>query len=98
MSELRIRCINKDNGNHDNPHEAISKYGWINEANGNNDVSTRQTMISWLRKESNKAFVKDNSGNIAYCGIRKSIRGTEFLQTYSDGYYNDNLLSLPECK
>lgn len=93
---VKITCINKDHGNHENPHEAISHYGWLNENTGKLGRSDRQTMVDWV-KEGNKAYVKDNLGNIAYCYVRKSPRGVEFLQTYSDGTYTDNLLKLPEC-
>lgn len=29
---VRITCIHKSGGYHENPHEAISDFGWINEA------------------------------------------------------------------
>lgn len=95
MNKLRIRCINKDNGNHDNPHEAITHYGW-QEGNVYKKVD-RQTMVDWV-KDGNTVFVMDNAGNIAYCYVRISSAGTEFLQTYADGQYSDNLLRLPECR
>ncbi len=97
MSEVRIVCINKDGGNHNNPHEAISHYGWLNESTGKSGKETRPDMVAWVEK-GNTAYVKDNNGNTAKCGVRTSKNGIKFLQTYSDGYYNDNLLSLPECK
>jgi len=94
---VRIRCINKAHGHHENPHEAISHYGWINESNNESGKSERQCMVDWV-KQGNKAYVKDNLGNVAYCQVRRSSRGTEFLQTYADGKPTDNLLSLPECQ
>ena len=94
---VRITCINKDSGNHDNPHEAISHYGWINESTKEQGKNDRQSMVDWVKK-GNKAYVRDSDGNTAYCEVRKSSRGTEFLQTYADDKYTDNLLSLPECK
>lgn len=93
---VRIQCINKSEGDHDNPNEAISHYGWINEDTDEHGKSNRLTMVEWL-EEGNKAYVKDNNGNIAYCDVRTSKSGNKFLQTHSDGYYNNNLLSLPEC-
>jgi len=95
----RIVCIKKDNGNHSNPHEAVSSYGWIDE-NSSEDkasVTPRQIMVDWV-KQGNKAYVKDSSGNVAYCGVRTSSAGTEFLQTHADGKYTDNLLNLRECR
>ena len=96
MNQVRITCINKAGRDHDNPHEAISHYGWQNESNGKTGKSDRPSMVKWV-EEGNKAFVR-NENNIAYCGVKTSSRGTKFLQTYSDGEYNDNLLSLIECK
>jgi hypothetical protein len=93
---IRIICINKDSGNHYNPHEAISYYGWINESNGKQGKSNRPAMVKFVN-DGNKVYVKDTYGNIAYCYVRTSQNGTEFLQTNSDGTYTDNLLKLLEC-
>lgn len=93
---VRIKCINKSGGYHQNPHEAISHYGWVDK-NGVIDRSDRQSMVDWLRLVGNYAYVEDMQGNKAFCRIRTSVNGTEFLQTYSDTTPTDNLLSLPEC-
>ncbi len=95
MLEVQIICINKDRGNHANPHEAISHYGWVNSS-GKRGKTNRSKMVSWLEK-GNQAYVEDKYGNRAYCHIRESIHGNKFLQTAADGKYNNNLLSLPEC-
>ncbi len=95
MAEVRIVCINKDGGNHSNSHEAISHYGWIN-AHGKRDRSTRAEMVRWI-EEGNRAYVEDVSRDRAYCYVRTSPHGTKFLQTFSDGNFTNNLLSLPEC-
>ncbi len=95
MSEVRIICINKDGGNHTNPHEAISQYGWINSV-GERGRTDRPTMVDWL-EEGNRAYVEDIYGNRAYCAVRKDSLGTKFLQTVSDGMHSNNLLSLSEC-
>lgn len=94
MAELRIRCINKDNGDHANPHEAITHYGWLE--NGVTQKEDRQTMVNRV-KNGLIAYVENSEGKRADCNVRTSSNGTEFLQTHSDGYYNDNLLSLKEC-
>jgi hypothetical protein len=92
---VRITCINKSGGHHENPHEAISHYGWIE--NGQSKKTDRQTMVNWV-KQGNTAYVQDSYGNQANCQVRTSSHGTEFLQTYADNKPTDNLLSLPECK
>ena len=94
----RITCINKDGGNHENPHEAISYYGWKNESTNESGKDHRSIMVQWVKKYGNRsAYVKDESGNKAYCYVRTSSRGTNFLQTYANNQPTDNLLSLIEC-
>jgi len=95
MAEVRITCINKDGGNHSNPHEAISDYGWTN-FEGKKGISDRPTMVKWI-EDGNTAYVEDKFGNRAYCGVRKSVAGNKFLQTFADTTYTDNLLNLLEC-
>lgn len=93
---IRIVCINKDHGNHDNPHKAVEAYGWIEESTGKTDKSSRVVLARWVR-DGGIAYVKDNFGNKVYCEYR-NIQGTEFLQTVADGVYTNNLLELMECK
>lgn len=95
---IRITCINKDDGNHKNPHEAISHYGWTNESTNKSGKNDRLSMVAWVEKEGNDAYVKDTIGIQAYCYVRISSIGTKFLQTYADNKYTNNLLSLPECR
>jgi hypothetical protein len=93
---VRITCINKDNGNHTNPHEAITHYGWVNEDTDKRGRNDRPSMVKWV-EEGGTAYVKDAIGNVASCHVRTSSHGTKFLQTRADDKCTDNLLSLPEC-
>ncbi|MGH7156608.1 MAG: DUF3892 domain-containing protein [Candidatus Saccharimonadales bacterium] len=92
---VRIRCINKSGGDHDNPHEAVSNYGWIDETDNDSGRSDRATMVVWVEK-GNRAYVRDSQGEVD-CKVNVSRAGTKFLQTYADGRWTDNLLSLQEC-
>ncbi len=93
---VQITCINKANGSHFDPHEAVSRYGWFNPSNGQTGIGGRQEMVDWV-KAGGTAYVKDQYGNLVYCQVRRSVNGTEFLQTIADGRPTDNLLSLTEC-
>jgi len=95
---VRITCINKDNGNHDNPHEAIEKFGWLNESTGERDICTRLAMVEFIEKKNGVAYVVDRYGNKAYLYVRTSVKGNKYVQTIADNKYSDNLLALPECK
>ena len=92
---VRITCINKDNGNHNNPHEAITDFGWVNESTGASGKSTRNQMVNFLDNQNGRAYVK-NGQNIAYCYTRQGRNG-RFVQTYADNTPTDNLLQLREC-
>ena len=93
---VRITCINKAGGYHEDPHEVVTHYGWLNEGTNEANKADRQSMVNWV-KQGNFAYVKDIYGDVAYCFVNKSRNGTEFLQTHRDNIPTDNLLKLPEC-
>lgn len=95
---IRITCINKAEGWHEDPHHAISDLGWINDADGKSGKSTRIQVYDWLKaSQANRAYVTDSRGNTAYVYPRENANGTKFVQTYADGTWTDNLLALSEC-
>jgi hypothetical protein len=94
---VRIICITKDRGNHNNPHEGITFYGWLNEATGERGKTGRADMIKFLEVQGGSAYVKDLRGNMAYVGVYVTSWGTKYLRTYADKIWTDNLLSLRGC-
>ena len=95
---IRITCINKSNGWHEDPHHAISYLGWTNDADGKTGKSSRLEVYNWLKQSNlNQAYVSDVRGNTAYVGTREHSNGTKFVQTYADGKWTDNLLALKDC-
>lgn len=95
---VRITCINKSSGYHDDPHHAISDLGWTEDGTGNTGRSTRLQIYNWLKNDSGVAYVQDWLGNKAYLYPRENAYGTQFVQTYADGVWTDNLLALSECE
>lgn len=93
---VRVICINKAGGDHSDPHEAISSYGWINESTGKKGKNDRDTMVDWVENKNGRAYVKDANGEVNFY-VNVSRAGTKYLQTYADGRWADNLLKLPEC-
>ena len=92
---LYITCINKDNGDHYDPHEAIESLGWSNTLTGKVGISERSDIIAFI-KQGGKAFVRDRYGNLALLVVR--IRsGQEYVKTVADGRETNNLLALNEC-
>ena len=95
---IRITCINKSGGYHQDPHHAISNLGWVNEADGKTGKSTRLEIYNWLKNEKGQAYVTDRAGDKAYVYPRENANGTQYVQTYADNVWADNLLALPECR
>lgn len=94
---IRITCINKDQGNHENPHSAISYLGWTEDGTGNTGKSSRIEMYNWIYG-GGVAYVKDTFGNKVYVKTVTTPNGTKYVRTYSDNTPTDNLLKLPECE
>lgn len=96
ISMVRITCINKDNGDHEDPYLAIEFFGWINEETGERGKSTRMDMVRFI-EGGNTAFVRGTSGVVAWLVVRTSVRGNKFVKTIADDRETNNLLFLPEC-
>jgi len=94
---IRITCINKEQGYHDDPHHAITNLGWIEDGTGKSNKSTRLQLYDWIKNKGGTAYVLDRFGNKALLYPKENAAGTKFVQTYADGVWTDNLLSLPEC-
>ena len=95
---IRIICISKDGGNHENPHTAIRDMHWIEESTGKQDISTREEVYDFVKATGNRsAYVKDSRGDIAFLEALVTIRGTKYVRTIPDATKADNLLKLPEC-
>ncbi|TMI63661.1 MAG: DUF3892 domain-containing protein [Bacteroidetes bacterium] len=95
---IKITCIKKDNGNHENPFVAITSLSWINEETGKTGSTSRLEMYDWIVNDKGVAYVKDNNGNKANLRGAVSDKGTKYVKTYADNVTTDNLLKLPECK
>ena len=88
MADVRVTCINKIPRN--NPYEGITHLG------GNGWRWTKDQVISSIKSKTNTfhTLVNGNRGNI---DIVNGPNGP-YLRTHADGTWNDNLLSLPECR
>jgi hypothetical protein len=92
---IRTSCINKAGGWHQDPHEAISLLGWINEQTRATGVASRGEVYEYVRR-GGPAFTQDGLARaqlIAYL----SRRGTKCVKTVPDSTKRDNLLNLGEC-
>ena len=93
---IRITCINKDNGDHYDPHLAITHLGWFEDGTNKRGVATRLEMVSFI-ENGVYAYVKDVYGNVAKLVVKISPALNKYVKTVADGKETDNLLSLNEC-
>ncbi|MFC5284347.1 DUF3892 domain-containing protein [Pedobacter alpinus] len=95
---IRITCINKANGNHENPYVAISHLGWEDYNSTKKGKNTRVEIYNFLEHEGGMAYVEDFKGNKTKVVTAISPRGTKYVKTEANGTESDNLLSLKECQ
>jgi hypothetical protein len=93
---IRITCIQKDAGNHENPYVAISNLGWTDESTGEQKNSTRRQMYDWVTT-GGYAYVQAGGAKARLVGA-VSPRGNPYVKTEADNTQSDNLLKLPECR
>lgn len=87
MADAQVTCINKQPRN--NPYEGITHLG------GSGWKWTRQQVIESINSKTN-TFYTLVKGNRASIGVVNGPNG-DYLRTYANGVWNDNLLALPEC-
>ncbi len=93
MAEYQITCITKRDRM--NSHEHITHVG---NSSWTPKTRTREEIIE-LINGGDKFYVLDSyTGNRAYVYVVTPGNGrSQYIQTYADGVWKDNLLSLPEC-
>lgn len=92
MAEYRIANIRKHNRM--SSHEHITHVGNLVSSNW---VETRENIIAFINSGTHNFYVLEG-GKRSEVGVVKPDDGrSPYLRTYADGYYNDNLLSLPDC-
>lgn len=92
MADVQIRNIRKRDRM--SSYEHITHVGNILTANW---IWTREDVIKSIEQKTNTFYVQE-TGHRSEVGIMRPADGRlPFLRTYADGYWNDNLLSLPDC-
>lgn len=78
-------------------HQAISHYQWKDESNGSSNWADKASMVDWVRKNPNQAWV-GGPAKSAWVEVVPNPEGQDYLRTRADGFLSDNLLSLPGAK
>ena len=91
--EYQVKCINKPNRN--SSHEHILAIGGV-LANGNPWRVSQPDAINMIKQRVHTFYVLKGNRRVNVI-VARSPYGHDELKTESDGFYLDNLLSLPEC-
>lgn len=94
---IRITCINKANGQHENPYVAITALGWVEDVTGKAGRWTREVLYDWITRQHGQAYVQVGMARATVI-TAVSPRGTKYVKTEADRTERDNLLQLPECR
>ena len=87
MADVQVKCINKPD--RESPHEHITHLG------GDGWRWPRADVIASIEAQTNTFFTLVG-GKRAEVAVHEGPNG-KFVQTHADGYWNNNLLALPEC-
>ncbi|MBU6388540.1 DUF3892 domain-containing protein [Patescibacteria group bacterium] len=92
MANCQITCITKPNVN--SSHEHITHVG-------NPSVPWKLTVEQVIKNIDNGVdtfyVVDPRNGKTAYVGVQRPAGRRAYIQTYADGDWNNNLLSLNQC-
>ena len=92
MADYRIANIRKMDRM--SSHEHITHVGNIRTANW---ILPRENIIKLIEAKTDTFYVYENNTRSEVGVVYPNDNRAPFLKTYADGYWNDNLLSLPEC-
>jgi hypothetical protein len=93
---IRITCITKSDGYHENPFTAIQSLGWVDDTTGEIGNTDRIRMYDWIKDQKGVAYVLSGNDK-AYLTTAITDHGTKYVKTIADDTTRDNLLKLPEC-
>ena len=94
---VRIICIKKEEGKHENPYIAIDYLEWVNERINVKGITDRTKIHDWIKYESGEAYIVDRSGKKIYLIPEISPLGNKYVKTVEDETIADCLLQLPDC-
>lgn len=88
---VRITAIRMSGGT---SHEHVTDLWWVNPSTGADGTSSRAAVVTWIEDDNGKAYVEEGGHRIDV-GVVSPTSGPKYLRTYADGYWTNNLLSLP---
>lgn len=90
---MAIAITGKRTGPFGQGHEAVTHYRWQEDGTNNGGITDKPTVVGWV-----------GGGVVAYVpgppqvrvGVVTASSGAQWLQTYADNVWTNNILALPE--
>lgn len=74
-------------------HEAITEYKWCNRESAETGSNDKPTLVAWV--DGNGVAYVGTGANEVKVGVVHPSSSPEYLRTYADKQWSNNLLSLP---
>ncbi|MGY4801344.1 DUF3892 domain-containing protein [Teichococcus aerofrigidensis] len=94
MADYRIDCINRPD--HDSRHDRITHAGGSKPDGAGRWKDTVPNIVRFIETKQHR-FYTGNGNHRTWVGVRTSVAGHKYIQTYANEQWNDNLLAQPEC-
>ncbi len=95
---IKITCISKERGEHENPYLSISRFGWVDEFVPYKIVNRSMDEMYDMIMNGISAFVYERNSFVRYnLGCVVCSKGVKYVKTQPKGSKRDRLLELDEC-
>lgn len=74
--------------------DEIVRYRWRNISTGTTGDNDKPTMVVWVGKKENSAYVGSGADRVKV-GVVRPTPGQPYIRTYADGEWTNNLVNLP---
>ena len=93
---MAIRCTARTLAPSGHGHEHIAGLYWQNDSTGKAGYSTRAQMVDFIKANGMRAvWCPDRAGGSGQWVHAATNGRVEYVQTFADGRWTDNLLALP---
>lgn len=90
MADVQLTCVVKPRP--DSPHEHITHVGTSRQ------VWSCEQVVGWIESRTDNFYLIGPNGKRAEVGVVRESGKAPYLMTHADGFWNDNLLTLPQCR
>ena len=93
---MALKCVARRMASSGNGHEHIAYLWWESDSSSAAGCYTRDQMVAYVKQNGNASVWSPDQKGGKSAWVHRATNGTvEYVQTYADGRWSNNLLSLP---